>query len=170
MNLKLGGIYKHYKGKYYLIKGLANDGNFVCYQQLYGNFGHWIRDTNEFKSPLDDGSERYRRVDYLKDEYVDEYSTALLEIVNNLYDIKSTPNKNNEILPIKHGFYVNSKGHLVSFLNLAYDHHMNVFVYVKLGPFDNCWFSEHNNLAIPFEYFIKDWTYVSNPSLVLPKC
>ena len=49
--LKINGIYKHFKGDYYLVEGIAKDsetkGEVVIYRRLYEDGGLWemcIRD------------------------------------------------------------------------------------------------------------------------------
>ncbi|MBI5797729.1 DUF1653 domain-containing protein [Candidatus Woesearchaeota archaeon] len=61
------GLYRHYKGKYYWVQGIARDAETleetVIYQGLYENeFGRnplWTRRKTEFENPLEDGSLRY---------------------------------------------------------------------------------------------------------------
>lgn len=168
MKTEIGKIYKHYKGKYYLIKGFANDGKLVYYQQLYGNFGHWIRDIDEFESPLDDGSERYQCIDCVtNDNSETSKKNAILEIFDNLKLI-DTFDQNSEILPIKNGLYKNSQEFAV-FLAVVYDHNMNRFVCVTPCAFlgnENC---KSNCKVIHYNEFVNNWTFVSNSNLIFPK-
>lgn len=51
--LILKGIYKHFKGDYYLVEDVAlssDDGltRFVIYRKLYGDGGLYIREENDF--------------------------------------------------------------------------------------------------------------------------
>ena len=51
--LKLKGIYKHFKGDYYLVEEIAtssDDGvtKFVVYRKLYGDGELYIRELNDF--------------------------------------------------------------------------------------------------------------------------
>ena len=55
--LKAGGIYRHFKGDYYLVEGTATgseDGKqYVIYRKLYGDGALWIRPQEMFLSPVD---------------------------------------------------------------------------------------------------------------------
>lgn len=55
--LKINGIYKHFKGDYYLVVDIANDSEtkekFVVYRQLYGEGKLWIRPLDMFLSEVD---------------------------------------------------------------------------------------------------------------------
>ena len=56
-NLKIKGIYKHFKGDYYLVEDIANDSEtkekFVVYRRLYGDTSLWIRPVAMFLSEVD---------------------------------------------------------------------------------------------------------------------
>ena len=45
--LQIGRVYRHFKGDYYLVEGVANDSEtgapFVIYRKLYGDGGLWLR-------------------------------------------------------------------------------------------------------------------------------
>lgn len=47
MEVIIGGIYEHYKGKRYCVVGLAKHSetmeDMVVYRQLYGAFALWVR-------------------------------------------------------------------------------------------------------------------------------
>ena len=55
--IKIGGIYRHFKGDYYLVEALANDSEtkrpVVVYRALYGDNGLWVRDLEMFTSLVD---------------------------------------------------------------------------------------------------------------------
>lgn len=52
MDLLIGGIYEHYKGKKYCIVGTAKHSEtleeMVVYRQLYGEYGLWVRPREMF--------------------------------------------------------------------------------------------------------------------------
>ena len=55
--IKIKGIYKHFKGDYYLVEDIANDSEtkekFVVYRRLYGDGSLWIRPLDMFLSEVD---------------------------------------------------------------------------------------------------------------------
>lgn len=55
--LKLHGIYKHFKGDYYLIEDVATHSEtkekYVVYRRLYGDNSLWIRPIDMFLSEVD---------------------------------------------------------------------------------------------------------------------
>ena len=70
-NIKLKGIYKHFKGDYYLVEELAKDSEtkepVVVYRRLYGEGDLWIRPLDMFLSEVD--HEKYPNV---KQKYIFE--------------------------------------------------------------------------------------------------
>lgn len=55
--LKIKGIYKHFKGDFYLVEDIALDSEtkeeFVVYRRLYEDCGLWIRPKEMFLSEVD---------------------------------------------------------------------------------------------------------------------
>ena len=55
--LKIKGIYKHFKGDYYLVEDVATHSEtkekYVVYRRLYGDGGLWIRPLDMFLSEVD---------------------------------------------------------------------------------------------------------------------
>lgn len=52
MDLIIGGVYEHYKGKKYCVVGVAKHSEtleeMVVYRQLYGECGLWVRRKDMF--------------------------------------------------------------------------------------------------------------------------
>ncbi len=55
--LKIHGIYKHFKGDYYLVEDIAKDSEtkeeMVVYRRLYDDTGLWVRPKEMFLSEVD---------------------------------------------------------------------------------------------------------------------
>lgn len=55
--IKIKGIYKHFKGDYYLVEDIAKDSEtkeeMVVYRRLYEDGGLWIRSKEMFLSEVD---------------------------------------------------------------------------------------------------------------------
>lgn len=55
--IKLGRVYRHFKGDYYLAEALAKDSETgeicVIYRKLYEDGGLWVRPLNMFLSKVD---------------------------------------------------------------------------------------------------------------------
>lgn len=55
--LKINGIYRHFKGDYYIVVDIAGHSEtkekYVVYRQLYGNGELWIRPLEMFLSEVD---------------------------------------------------------------------------------------------------------------------
>lgn len=66
--LLVGRVYRHFKGDYYLVEGVAKSSetseDYVIYRKLYGDGGLWIRPLKMFMSKVD--KEKYPDV---KQEY-----------------------------------------------------------------------------------------------------
>lgn len=63
--LKVNGIYKHFKGDHYLVVDIANHSEtkekYVVYRRLYGDGSLWIRPIDMFLSEVD--HEKYPKVE-----------------------------------------------------------------------------------------------------------
>ena len=76
MELIIKGIYKHFKGKYYIVEDIALDSEtleeVVVYRQLYGEHKLFVRNKEMFLSKVD--KEKYPsvtqeyRVELIKEE------------------------------------------------------------------------------------------------------
>ena len=62
--LKIHGIYKHFKGNYYLVEAIAQDSEtkekMVVYRRLYDDGSLWVRPLDMFLSEVD--HEKYTNV------------------------------------------------------------------------------------------------------------
>lgn len=62
--LKIKGIYKHFKGNYYIVEDIAYDSEtkeeMVVYRRLYGDSSLWVRKKDMFLSLVD--KEKYPNV------------------------------------------------------------------------------------------------------------
>lgn len=62
--VKIKGIYKHFKGDYYIVEDIANDSEtckkIVVYRALYGDGQLWVRPIDSFLSEVD--HEKYPNV------------------------------------------------------------------------------------------------------------
>ena len=67
--LQIGRVYRHFKGDYYLVEGVAQDSEtgdpYVIYRKLYGDGGLWLRPLAMFLSRVDrekypDAEQEYR--------------------------------------------------------------------------------------------------------------
>ena len=56
-DIQIGRVYRHFKGDYYLVEGVAQHSEtgepYVIYRKLYGDGGLWIRPLAMFLSPVD---------------------------------------------------------------------------------------------------------------------
>lgn len=56
-DLKIKGIYRHFKGNYYLVEDIATDSEtkeqYVIYRKLYDDNSLWIRPLKMFLSEVD---------------------------------------------------------------------------------------------------------------------
>lgn len=63
--LKIKGIYRHFKGDYYLVEDVAMHSEtqevYVVYRRLYGDLSLWIRPYDMFLSRVD--KEKYPNVE-----------------------------------------------------------------------------------------------------------
>ena len=63
-NFKIHGVYKHFKGDYYLLEDVAlnseDEEEYVIYRKLYGDGSLWIRPKKMFLEEVD--HEKYPNV------------------------------------------------------------------------------------------------------------
>lgn len=66
--IKINGIYKHFKGNYYIVEDIANDSEtmekYVVYRRLYDGCSLWIRPLDMFLSEVD-----YNKYPNVKQKY-----------------------------------------------------------------------------------------------------
>ena len=65
--LKINGIYKHFKGDYYLVLDVVRHSEtkeeLVLYRRLYGDCSLWVRPKEMFLSEVDHESVMYKKVE-----------------------------------------------------------------------------------------------------------
>ena len=68
-DIQIGRVYRHFKGDYYLVEGVAQHSetgeSYVIYRKLYGDGGLWVRPLSMFLSKVDqekypDAQQEYR--------------------------------------------------------------------------------------------------------------
>ena len=64
MEIKIKGIYKHFKGKLYIVEDIAYDSEtlekVVVYRALYDDNKLWVRPYNAFLEEVNKNSQKYR--------------------------------------------------------------------------------------------------------------
>ena len=69
--LKIGAIYRHYKGNLYKVLGLAKHSEtleeLVVYQAQYGEMGLWVRPKEMFLEEIFVNGERVARFELLEE-------------------------------------------------------------------------------------------------------
>lgn len=65
------GKYRHFKGKYYEVIGVAKhsetEEEMVVYRQLYGEHGLWVRPASMWEETVERDGKTYRRFTYVGD-------------------------------------------------------------------------------------------------------
>ena len=65
------GRYRHFKGKYYEVIGVAKhsetEEEMVVYRQLYGEHGLWVRPASMWEETVERDGKTYRRFTYVGD-------------------------------------------------------------------------------------------------------
>ena len=63
-NIKIHGIYRHYKGDLYIVEDIGYNSEtlekMVCYRALYGDNKLWIRPYNMFFDEVNKNGQKYR--------------------------------------------------------------------------------------------------------------
>ena len=66
------GRYRHFKGKYYEVIGVAKhsetEEEMVVYRQLYGEHGLWVRPASMWEETVERDGKTYQRFTYVGDE------------------------------------------------------------------------------------------------------
>ena len=70
------GRYRHFKGKYYEVIGVAKhsetEEEMVVYRQLYGEHGLWVRPASMWEETVERDGKTYRRFTYVGDSEEEE--------------------------------------------------------------------------------------------------
>lgn len=81
MDVKVGKVYRHFKGNLYLVEGIAThtetEEKMVVYRALYGDCSLYVR-------PYDMFVEKVNKIKY--PDVVQEYRFQLIEITSNIKD------------------------------------------------------------------------------------
>lgn len=76
--IKIHGIYKHFKGDYYLVEEIAKDSNtledIVIYRKLYDDGSCWVRPIDDFLGEIN--KEKYPNIEQ-------KYKFELIEVKSN---------------------------------------------------------------------------------------
>ena len=63
-DVKIKGIYKHYKGDYYIVEDIALDcetqEKVVIYRALYGENTLWVRPLKDYTKEVNKENQKYR--------------------------------------------------------------------------------------------------------------
>lgn len=64
MDVVIKGVYKHFKGDYYIVEDIGysceNEEKMVIYRALYGDNKVWIRSYNSFIEEVNKNNQKYR--------------------------------------------------------------------------------------------------------------
>lgn len=70
LNIVINGIYEHYKGKRYLVVGVAKHSetleDMVVYRQMYGEEGLWVRPLAMFLEDVQVDGKTLKRFQYIE--------------------------------------------------------------------------------------------------------
>ena len=81
MDVKIGKVYRHFKGNLYLVEGIAThtetEEKMVVYRALYGDCSLYVR-------PYDMFVEKVNKIKY--PDVIQEYRFQLIEITSNIKD------------------------------------------------------------------------------------
>lgn len=76
--IKIHGIYRHFKGDYYLVEEIAKDSNtledIVIYRKLYDDGSCWVRPIDDFLGEIN--KEKYPNIEQ-------KYKFELIEVKSN---------------------------------------------------------------------------------------
>lgn len=71
MNIVINGVYKHYKGNYYKVIGMAKHTetleDLVVYQALYGDNSIWCRPKSMWNEILEVNGRKVNRFELIED-------------------------------------------------------------------------------------------------------
>ncbi len=75
------GLYKHFKGNYYEVLGLAKHSEtlekFVVYRPLYGDRDVWVRPLAMFDETIERDGRSLKRFEFQVTQTVEQYEAAI---------------------------------------------------------------------------------------------
>jgi 8-oxo-dGTP pyrophosphatase MutT (NUDIX family) len=85
--IKIGGVYRHYKGNYYVVEGLVTHSatleEMVLYRALYGDGKLWVRPAKMWSEAVNKNGQklRFELVEKFKEEKMKKFETTWLAVI-----------------------------------------------------------------------------------------
>lgn len=144
---KIHEIYKHFKGNYYQIEGLAIDAETeqtcVVYRATYGDHALFVRTVENFLSPVDkekypDASQEYR-FELVEDTMVQD---SIDQDLNDLLDAKT----NEDRLKILECLHERINDNMINTIAIVFDYE------IPEGPIEERYMALHDMLSLRIKY------------------